>query len=188
MRYRASPYTGLVDVDVCPAAEGRQHYDSMPPRGARRRVACFMIRTRADSTSTLVKRAWCRSTRGTTRVIIMRRPSRSRRFPATRGRQGPPSPPSPRRTRRPRRRGSPRDSPVADDDEAETARRPRKRRRRACRPKRRATRRAAASSSARGAASAARAAGSCTRTRPPRPRPRTSPSQSSLGSQGRALW
>ena len=53
----------------------------------RRRVASSTIRTRAGSTSTRVKRTWCRSTRATTRDIIMRRPSRSRRFPATRGRR-----------------------------------------------------------------------------------------------------
>ena len=48
-------------------------------------------------------------------------------IPSDAGSSGPPSPPSPRRTRRPRRRGSPRDSPVADDDEAETAAPKRKR-------------------------------------------------------------
>ena len=121
VRYRASPYTGLVDVDVCPAAEGRQHYDSMPPRGAPPPRGVFYDPNQGgqyvDPSQAYMVPQYARHYPG----HYYAAPIPLAPIPSDAGSSGPPSPPSPRRTRRPRRRGSPRDSPVADDDEAETA-------------------------------------------------------------------
>jgi len=119
VRYRASPYTGLVDVDVCPAAEGRQHYDSMPPRGAPPPRGVFYDPNQGayDPSQAYMVPQYARHYPG----HYYAAPIPLAPIPSDAGSSGPPSPPAPRRTRRPRRRGSPRDSPVGGDDEAETA-------------------------------------------------------------------
>ena len=158
-----------------------------PCRRAARRHLEVCSTTRIRELTILVKRTWCPSTRGTTRATTTRRPSRWPPFLLMRGRRG-----LPHRRRLDERGGrgaaaSRATRPLVVRTRRRRLHRRRRRRRLLSLLKRRATRRAAASSSPRAAASAARAAGSCTRTRPPRRRRRTSPSKSSLGSQGRAL-
>ena len=158
-----------------------------PCRRAARHLLEVSSTIRIKELTTRVKRTWCPSTRGTTRDIIMRRRSRWPPSRATRGRRG-----LPHRRRRDEldargaaaRRAT---RPLVVTTRRRRRRRKRRRRRLLSLLKRRATRRAAASSFRPAAASAARAAGSCTRRRPRRRSPRTSRSQSSLGSQGRAL-
>ena len=123
VRYRASPYTGLVDVDVCPASEGKQHYDGMPPRGAPPGVYYDPQQhppgVYYDPQHQFVDAYG---------VPVYAQHYPGHYYPAAYGAaipltpisdagSRPPSPPSPRRSRRPRRRHSAEDSGDDDADE-----------------------------------------------------------------------